>query len=572
MSEFLADQLDIINTVFKNSVEPKISNIVTPEIQKTLYQHQKNMIQMMYLHYLRMTQGFVWSNQLIHGKLGILGDPAGTGKTLTVLGFISLLKNSQPLYLNNVLCQGDLVEESNSYFYSNQLRSVSDISSTNLIIVPQHLYFQWKDEIQRSTTLSFFPIENRRILRNNTTPQLICSSDIVLITNKMYRYVQDFALEKNIRWKHVFMDEASTIHISSKEPKCSFDFLWLITNSWLGLLFRNAWITPSNLLHIRERFNLHPDCIQWLVKMNEQGGSLSTSIQSFSFLRQYIPYTHPCRAILVLINSQLSLQNSYTLPQINETTLECRQNYTITTLAQTPSLLTSTIKLPTILNSLGVRNYDISGLICDYPERNELIQTKAEDDCSICLDSTINRIFTTCCMNTFCGGCILRNIIISRVCPTCRAQINTDDIAFTPKQSDIQDISGQQILLSRQDTCVEYIKKHRNESIIIYTVFENTYYQILPELTREGIESDKLTPATYNRTVADFEAGRTKVIFTSNVDLIRGLNLIKAQHLIFFYEMAFLEQKQLLISSAQRLGRQTPLTVVQLRCLEQHQE
>lgn len=572
MSELLADQLSIINSVFKNSIESKSVNVLTPEIQKPLLQHQKGMINMMYSHYLRMTHGFIWGNQLIHGKVGVVADPPGTGKTLSVLGFISLLKNTPSLFATNGLCQGDLAEQSTSYFYSNHVRTVTDASSTHLIIVPQNVYAQWKDEIQRSTTLSFFPIENRRVLRNNTTQTLMCSSDVVLTTNKMYRYVYDYAVEKGIRWKHIFIDDAASIHISSKEPSFSFDFLWLISSNWLGLIFRNLWISPSNLLYIRDRISLHEDCVNWLMDVNENGANISTAISSSAYLKQYLPYSHPCRSTIILRNSSASLRESFTLPQINDVSLECRQNYTLTTLAQTPQILTNPKKVPSVLTSLGVRNYDISGLIIDYPEKEEVIMRKAEDDCSICLDCTINRTFATCCMNSFCGGCILKNTIISHTCPTCRSDIHTDDIVFMPKESDILGISGEKILLNRHETCIDYIKKHRNEPMLIYTIFENTYYQLLPDLEKLGIESDKLNLATLHKSLADFEAGRTKVLFASNVDIIKGLNLTKAQHLIFFYELAFSDQRELLISSGQRIGRQNPLSVIQLRSQGLHQE
>lgn len=572
MSELFADQLRIINSVFKNAIEPKTVHVDVPNIQANLLQHQKSMIHMMYAHYLRMTHGFIWGNQLIHGKVGIIADPAGTGKTLSILGFISLLKNTRSIFQNNALCQGDLEHESNSYFYSNHIRTVTDTSSTNLIIVPQNVYTQWKDEIQRSTSLTCFQIESRRVLRNNTTPTLLCGSDFVLTTNKLYRYVQEYALEKGIRWKHIFIDDAAGIHISSKEPAFAFDFLWLISSNWLGLLFRNIWLSPSNLLYIRDRFTLHRDCDDWLVRASEQGTHISTTINSSVFLKQYLPYTHPCRSTLVLMNSNQSLESSYTLPQPIQLSLECRQNYTLSTLAQTPVQLENSIKIPAILTSLGVRSYDISGLIIDYPEKECVIRCKVDDVCSICLDATINRTFATCCMNTFCGSCILRNTIISDTCPTCRSEINTDDMVFMPKPSDILGVSGETVILNRHETCIDYIKRHRNEPILIYTIFENTYYQLLPDLEKLGIETDRLSLPTIQRTLADFTSGRVKVLFASNLDIIRGLNLTKIQHLIFFYEMAFSEQQQLLVSSAQRLGRQNPLSVVQLRSERLHLE
>lgn len=565
MSVSLADQFSIINNIFTNTIEQTQNNINTPNITKQLYPHQKNMVNAMNLHYLRMTHGYIYNNQLLHGKLGIVADPPGTGKSLSILSFISMLKNTQSNQPNNILRQGDLDENSNRYFYSNYLTSTTDVSSSHLIIVPQHLMAQWKQEIEVSTNLNFFMVENRRILRNRTTPSLMCQADIVLITNKVYRHVHDFAVNNNIRWKHVFIDDASSIHFTSSDPKLVFEFLWLITPNWLNLMFKNTWISPNDILYIRDRNQIHNDCYDWLTKMNSTATTISSSIVSSAFLKQYIPFGHNARHIMVLLNSKKNLTESYNIPQPVLNSIECRINYTLTSLSQMPSTLNSPKKIPDVYESLGVRQYDISGIITDYPEKSALIQRKIEDDCcSICLDSVQNRTLATCCMNAFCGGCILRNLIISNSCPTCRKVINTDDLAFIPTQSD-NDISGQNMLFNRHDTCINYIKTHANEPILIYTVFENTFYQLLPDIQRLGIEVGRLENTTINRTLDDFESGRIKVLFASNIDLIRGLNLTKLKHLLFFYELAFSEQRELLISSGQRLGRVDPLHIVQLR-------
>lgn len=565
MSVSLADQFSIINSIFSNTIDKTNNNLHTHHITKQLYPHQKNMINAMNLHNLRMTQGYVYNNQIIHGKLGIIADPMGSGKTLSVLGYISYLKNTQHTHINNIVRQGDLDENSNRYFYSNHLTNTLDVSSTHLIIVPHHLLAQWKYEIETSTNLNAFIVENRRVLRNRTTPILMCEADVVIISNKVYRYVNDFAVNNNIRWKHIFIDDASSIHFTSSEPKLIFDFLWLITPNWINFMFKNIWINPNDLLYISDRNQIHNDCYEWLTLMNSTSNNISTSIVSSAFLKQYIPFSHSARHVIVLHNSKINLNESYTLPRPICIPIDCRINYTLTTLAQMPSTLSSPKKIPTVYESLGVRQYDISGIITDYPEKSALIQRKLDDDCcSICLDSIQNRTLSTCCMNVFCGGCILRNLIITNTCPTCRKNINTDDLAFVPTLLDSA-ISGENILFNRHDTCIKYIKEHANEPMLIYTVFENTFYQLLPDIQRLGIEVGRLEHTTINRTLEDFDSGRIKILFASNIDLIRGLNLTKLKHLLFFYELAFSEQRELLISSGQRLGRVDPLHVVQLR-------
>ena len=565
----LSDQLSIINDVYKNSIEPKQVVLNTPHISTRLFSHQSALVHSMYLHNLRMSHGFIINSQIIHGKLGILGDPHGTGKTLSVLAYISMLQSAPVVHAPNSIRQGDLNEDSNRYFYSNHIQTHSDASSTHLIVVPVHLYSQWKQEIQRHTTLNCFPIDNRRILRNRTTPGLIVASDIVLITNKMYRYVYEHAHHNRIRWKHIFIDEATSIHFTANDPHLEFEFMWLISSDWLGFMFKNVWISASNLLYIQGRHVLHNDCVTWLQCMNTHNTNILTAISSSTFLKHYIPYNHIGRSSLILLSNALSLQNSFTIPKPIHITLECRQNYTLTSLRQMPRLLTSPRQIPAIFDALGVCHYNLQSFIGEYEERRDLIQRKIEDDCSICLDTPCNRVLVRCCMNAFCGGCILRHIAHNSACPTCRAHIGIDDFAFFPVDQDISDSS---IIHNRHNTCIQYIQQHMNEPAIIFTSFENTYYQLLPELQRLGIECDRLEVNTLGRTLADFESGRVNVLFTSNIDIIRGLNLTRLQHLIFFYEAVFYDQREILISSAQRLNRLNPLKVVQLHSMAGEEE
>jgi hypothetical protein len=122
-------------------------------------------------------------------------------------------------------------------------------------------------------------------------------------------------------------------------------------------------------------------------------------------------------------------------------------------------------------------------------------------------------------------------------------------------------------ILTKQDTCVEYILNHRTQFFLIYTVFENTYYQIQPLLAENGITSDLLDlPLNrFNRSLQAFQTGATSVLFVSNLDLIRGLNLSKADCLILFYEIPVFERQQVLLHSMVRLGQpQMQKTVLQL--------
>ena len=561
----LFEQLSTINSVYRNSLPKNIAPIETPHIRTERLPHQTSLVHGMCAHEMRMTHGFVSNNQIVHGKLGIVGDPPGSGKTLAVLSYISnlLTRRTQQSPPRSHVRQGELDPASNRYFYSHNLETVRDTSAVNLIIVPNHLFHQWRQEIAQHTTFTAAIIENRRVLRTKITPASLCESDFALVSQKVYRHVHDYAIQHGIRWKHVFIDDAASIHITGNDPELEFEFLWLISSHWLGFLFRNIWITPSNLLYIHDRLTLHTDCQQWLVDVNRQTGSIMTSITSSNFLKQYIPYHHIARSSLILRNLSETVQGSLQLPIPESITIECRPYYTVSTLRQMSGEPFGASQIPHIFESVGIQTYTTNELIERYNERRQVITNKASDDCSICLDTPVHRVLTVCCMNAFCGNCILRHSLMHTSCPTCRREINFDDMVNVVTDDAPADASSA-VIHNRHDACLRYIREHRNEPMMSFTMFENNYYQLMPDLERMGIRYARIEPNTMYRVVDDFNAGKIDLLFVSDMNFIRGVSLTRLQHLIFFYELAFSDQRELLISSAQRVGRQSPLQVVQL--------
>lgn len=121
----LFDQLDMLNTIYANSLEDNPKNTIhipnTSKIKTELYTHQINMLEYMKTYQNRMIHGYKYRDQIISGKLGILADKPGTGKTLTCLAHIaSTGKEPKPT--------NELVLHSSRYFFSHTIQKVSDIS------------------------------------------------------------------------------------------------------------------------------------------------------------------------------------------------------------------------------------------------------------------------------------------------------------------------------------------------------------------------------------------------------------------------------------------------------------
>ena len=81
-----------------------------------------------------------------------------------------------------------------------------------------------------------------------------------------------------------------------------------------------------------------------------------------------------------------------------------------------------------------------------------------------------------------------------------------------------------------------------------------------------GLKAERIENNLYSllRSWKNYQEGRTHVLFVSNIELIRGMSLHSTSHLIFYHELSSYELKQVLIHSAQRIGRQESLNLIHL--------
>jgi len=170
----------------------------------------------------------------------------------------------------------------------------------------------------------------------------------------------------------------------------------------------------------------------------------------------------------------------------------------------------------------------------------------------------------SCCGNCFCGKCILRHMQTKRTCPTCRAAIDVGSLKWVlDVSSEPQDISSNNYK-TRIENTIDILKGDSNSQAIIYIMYDNVYYQLASRLEEVGIKADKLDLNLFSveRKINAFKNGEIRALCVSNSDYIRGFSLPEATHVIFFHALSFYELRELLIHSAQRLGRKSPLSVV----------
>jgi hypothetical protein len=558
---FLFDKLVVLNTVYNNSLnEPKI--ITQPSTIKTkLFPHQASLVNGMHIYRDKMTRGFLLGNQAINGKLGIIGDQAGSGKTLSILSYLSSQIGTFP----RITCE--LTNNSTKYFFSHELNHISDASQANLIIVPHSLFGQWKQEISEHTTLEYVPIETKRFIKGSDLTKNILNSSFVLTTNKCYKFIDEYATQNSIKWNNIFIDEASSIYINSSDPPLKFQFLWLVTNNWIPLIFKNPLLIKSNLYFLKDRLKLNSELENWLLEnidVQYEGQLISSS-----FFKDYLPFNHLNRGCIVLRNSKELINKNINIPELSNEILQCRPNITLNSLISyylsrniEPNISSS--KIINLFQALNVNFIDSETYLLNKPVlKHNLIRRKIEEnECVICLETTENPTIVDCCFNIYCANCLLKNMLITHKCPTCRDILNVENICC------LKELSNNEKILSKNkmEVCMDILNKNKDGKIIIYSSFDNIYYQLFDEIDKLGLKAERLESNifSYIRTIKNFQDGKTNILFISNIDLIRGLSLQSSTHLIFYHELPVFELKQILLSSVQRIGRKNPLNVIHL--------
>jgi hypothetical protein len=312
---------------------------------------------------------------------------------------------------------------------------------------------------------------------------------------------------------------------------------------------------------------MHPDFERWL--LDNTTINYDSHLVSSAFLKDYLPFSHQNRGCIVLKNSCETIKTSINLPNIQSEIVHCRPNITLNSLisyylARNMEPQINSSRIPRIFQGLGISFKTIDEYLIDQPVvKHTLIKRKAEEqECIICLEQVEYPSMVNCCYNLFCGKCLIRNMIVSHKCPTCREVLETGNICCLKTLTPEEKIIGK----NKTEIFLDILENNKNAKIIVYSSFDNIYYQLFEAIDKLGLKSERIVSNLFSllKTIKNFNEGDTNILFISNIELIRGVSLTTASHLIFFHEPPVCELKEILIHSANRIGRKQELKTIHL--------
>lgn len=518
-----------------------------------LYSHQRALIEEMRRKESAFRTGATIGplKTQLFSKFAILGDPIGTGKTITSLAYIATCKR---VPLPPISPQ--LHPQSNTNFFSTSTTTTT--TKTNIYIVPNMDIPIIKDALENQNQLRFRIIKKANNINQNLIDELN-TIDVIVIPVTQYSTFSQFMIDHGIIFERCFFENIDNIYLSNNTSHLIANFTWLITNNWFNLLFPETClfdygITLDNFINTHYP-NLPNDMTNYLTvqRMITQ----HTTPNSRSIFNNFI-VQHPLRHHLLVATDGNYLAKSLNPGPLQHTVLHYNNDERFQVIYQMYSSIIKTL----------IDNNDIYGALeavgAQMTASNEVIQMCRDQhdlECPICFTEYNIPTLTPCCKNIMCAECILKSCSMNNTnkCPFCRQEINGMKLI-----SSEQSTPTTQINTSKTNVLVEYLKSHTHEKILLYFPNEARFGKLKKALKMNNIHYELLNgPRTSNRAkIEKFNSGRTNILIVHDYQHLMGYYLSKVSHLIIYPDYTNANIRQYLMGRIQSFVRVAPLTVV----------
>ena len=540
--------------VYTNSLttdSPRV-DVAVDSLKVNLRSHQQAVLAAMENKEQQLLKGLDCSGEILYSSYGILGDSVGVGKSLMVMGHIARLKTIPPLESSY-----SMGRNSTDKVFSLKHNYFTDLSEANcLVIVPHTLFRQWADYIKKQSNLKGLLLDKKNSLKTDTFLQDVMASDVVLVSNTLYKEFSVWQRDNDIRWKRVFVDEADTIHMVNGYPKPEARFTWFITASWMNILFSNETLyihktsLHTNVFGDNAPYSFLKPHFDEMYRSTRPYDYIRYNMTSYNFFRDLVNHDHILRGNLVIRCNDTFIQESISLPPLTRINILCRIPITQRIVSQAiPADIQQLLHggdVTGAIQALGVKAEDTTSLI-DAVTKNlqkELIRLKAtyefkaaleyatpqsketalsslatkmkekeeaikniqeridgfkDEMCPICYDDPAEPIITPCCSRIFCGKCILLCYTRNPTCALCRTPFQLKDltkVVSNKEETAIVDSTGEanpeDMLEKKPETLMRLFRDNPEGRFLVFSRYDNPFTAMETAIEGVGVNVKQL--------------------------------------------------------------------------------
>lgn len=604
--------------------------------QLTLLQSARDLEKHTLLH--RLPQSGAGAESEFVCNYGVLGDRVGAGKSLVAL---ALVREAPPVSGNLRIreCGGAQVFQSNMMPDVGDLAAIAqDVSGgaafltaamsplgqiytrTALFIVPHNVMPQWEEYAQNQTSLRCQFIRKTRDCdwtRAGFFQDMLTSDAVIVSCTMLRRFTTAMSVHghrfSRIVWSRLFIDEADSIALTSREEEIRARFHWLITGSWLNVLFPNglsSWTVtglPPDL-----RTMIGEGAVSGLSRRMNLVGALVSSTRHPEFTRT------------VLRNRDDWIEKSLKRPRVIHRTVDCRAPVSARLLrgfvSATAMEALHAGDVAGAMSAMGLKGASKEGIVARITEslRAEVVKAektlvfkqemdyssaaakaeglkKAEErvatartqlanlearvaaafggsaSCPICYEPPTTLTLTPCCRQAFCLACLCECVRSKPACPLCRVGIASPKELLVVGDGEAEDDasggdSGAGGLPTKADALLSLLTgAAESDRFLVFSAHEASFRGLRAILEAQGIRCELLSgsAARVSRLRREFKEGEVRVLCMNARHVGAGVNLEAASHVVLFHKMNLELEKQV-IGRAVRFEREEDLQVVHL--------
>lgn len=484
------------------------------------------------------------------GSIGILSDRPGSGKSLTVLALIAS---------NPILERREVPDIStNCRFFTFKNRDyvkIDDYNSrihvlANLIIIPDHLTTQWKNYVEKYTTLTYETLFDVKKYDENRLIDIYTNNSIVILSSNCYEKVHESF--PKVLFNRIFIDEADTSKIKgvSKLERPVGIMNWLVTGSFQSVIGANNQRQLYKDYTKDFTGNADTTIFNTISVINDQD-VVNKSIDLPKPIFENIIIEDPSiiekigdllpQQARELINSgniegaikflEIDDESPTTIFDALSHNLQIRYNNLIAEYNYTRDKVYQSKKAQEeLLSKLHIEIESIKSKMNDL--RNRI---NTDTDCIICLNKFTNPTVVKCCSRTFCFGCITECLEQNDKCPNCRNPLNLKSLVVIGQSSNdkvtkpiVSDTVEEK--KDKVDILIEIISSAPQGSKII--IFSKEY-SFLHKMKEFNLSNFYKLGKNATSDVEQFKNNKhTSILYMNSRTFATGLNLEFATHII----------------------------------------
>lgn len=563
------------------------THAVSPRVRATLHEHQVRALGQMAV----MEQGpMVQRRTTVQTRVGVLADPPGSGKTLTVLAHVA----SCPLPHTDFMCASTphtTMGLTSIQVHDDQGPGRWTPIHCTLVVVPHYLEFQWMQDLKEHTDLRYTSVGRKHM--QTDLLDLVNQFDIVLCKNTVYKPFAEEMLRQvpDGKWARVVVDEADSVRIPDG-PVVLSDFYWLVTAT-PERMFRDT--AKSNFVRDVSRqvpwdalFHMHLERCLWIHNACPMSGP--TEASRVDWVRYHCIQPRDVHILQDLIS-----EDAYTCLTADDRTGAAElmgqivdESTLVATVAQKMRIDIEQTQLvlegmqmqePTPQVQTVVRNAEtrMRDLLQKWETLEGRIRTRG--DCPICYSEIQPHdpyVLYACCQNRTCTDCcahLSKGLRLPEYgvrdaeCPFCRTSLSSQSVIVAQNDDARRQRRTRSSLVSKQE-CLERLIRTRMPGrsefrMLIFSESSGRWDRIAETLSRMNVDYETLRGGAtqVERIVRRFREGQVRVLLLNTLDIGSGLNLQCATDLVLYHEPSTDDLRTQVVGRADRPGRTHPLHV-----------